>query len=283
LSGLAVRVVRRLATTPGFNYLTRVQPLLRLSFALRASLVQERLRFAANELRRRPTTGAYRLRGSAVAIVVRHHTGDIMVLDEIFSQQEYEPPSEVEAALSRFPTAPRVVDLGANIGLFGAWALARFPEATIVGVEADPGNAAIHRRTIEANGLGTRWLLIEGFASTAPGSVRFAVGEHATSHAADPGEEALEVPAVDVFPELAYADLVKIDVEGAEWDLLADLRLGQIRPRIVVLEYHQEGCPEPDARACAERALRAAGLEVVESGRKPQFGAGLLWAFAPVD
>jgi FkbM family methyltransferase len=282
LSDLAVRVVRRLATTRGFRHLTRLQPLLRLSFALRASLVRERLRFAANELRRRPVTGVYRLRGSGVAIALRHHTGDVMVLDEIFSQQEYEPPRELEVALSALPAGPRIVDLGANIGLFGAWALGRFPEATIVAVEADPENAAVHRRTIEANGLDERWRLVEGFAATAPGVIRFAAGHHATSHAAEREEEWLEVPGVDVLPELVAADLVKIDVEGAEWDLLADPRFADTRSRVVVLEYHQEGCPGPDAPARAEQALRAAGLEVVPAGHKPQFGAGLLWAYRPM-
>jgi FkbM family methyltransferase len=148
-------------------------------------------------------------------------------------------------------------------------------------VEADPGNAAVHRSTIEANGLQERWELVEGFASTSPGIVRFAAGEHATSHAADREEEWLEVSAVDVFPQLAGADLLKIDIEGAEWDLLADPRFRQTPPRVVVLEYHQQGCPEPDAAAAAERALRGAGFDVVHAGRKPQFGAGLLWAFAP--
>lgn len=283
MTGFAVRVVRRLATARGFRHLTRLQPLLRLSFALRASLVQERLRFAANELRRRPVTGVYRLRGSGVAIALRHHTGDVMVLDEIFSQREYQPPREVEVALSALPAAPRVVDLGANIGLFGAWTLARFPEATVVAVEADPDNAAVHRRAIEANGLDARWRLVEAFASTAPGVIRFAAGHHATSHAAHREEEWLEVRALDVLPELVGADLIKIDIEGAEWDLLADPRFADTRPGVVVLEYHEEGCPGPDAPARAEQALRAAGLEVVPGGRKPQFGAGLLWAFARVE
>jgi FkbM family methyltransferase len=283
LTELAVRLVRRLATAPGFRHLTRVEPLLRLSFALRGSLVQERLRFAVNELRRRPVTGVYRLRESGVTIALRHHTGDVMVLDEIFSQHEYEPPREVGAALSALPAAPRVVDLGANIGLFGAWVLGRFPDATMVAVEADPANAAIHRRTIEANGLEARWRLVEGFASTAPGVIRFAAGKHATSHAANRGEDGLEVPGVDVLPDLDGADLVKIDIEGAEWDLLADPRFGRARPRVVVLEYHEEGCPEPDPPSMAEQALRAVGLKVVPARHKPQFGAGILWAFAPVD
>ncbi|MGH3080775.1 MAG: FkbM family methyltransferase [Gaiellaceae bacterium] len=265
-----MRFVRWLATAPGFRLLTRVGPLLRLSFALRGSLVEERLRFAANELRLRAVTGVYRLQESDVAIAVRHHSDDVLVLDEIFSQREYEPPWPLE-----LPAAPRIVDLGANIGLFGAWALGRFPEATIVAVEADPGNAAVHRRAIEANGLADRWRLVEAFASTAPGVVRFAAGEHALSHRVDEG--GLEITAVDVFPDLLDADFVKIDIEGAEWPVLADTRFEDLRADVVVLEYHAQGAPGPDPARAAEDALSAAGYEFVHTARKPSYGAGIVW------
>jgi FkbM family methyltransferase len=278
---VSIRLVRGLATAPGFRRLTRFEPLLRLSFALRASLVRERRRFAVNELRREPVTAVYRLRGSGVAIALRHHTGDVLVLDEIFSQREYEPPAEVQPALLGL-RSPTVVDLGANIGLFGAWVLGRYPDATIHAVEADPSNAAVHRRTIEANDLGDRWQLVEGFASTQAGVVRFAGGEYATSHAGG-GEGAINVRTVDVFPELAGADFVKIDIEGAEWEVLADPRFAALRPRVLVLEYHQDGCPGPDPARAAEEALRSASLEVVHGALKPQFGAGILWALARPD
>ena len=274
------RLIRWLATAAGFRLLTRVGPLLRLSFALRGSLLEERLRFAANELRWRPVTAVYRLRESGVADALRHHTDDVLVLDEIFSQREYDPPAGVEAALAALPAAPRVVDLGANIGLFGAWVLGRFPDATIVAVEADPANAEVHRRAIDANGLAGRWRLVEAFAATAPGVTRFAVGEHARSHRAGRDENAVEVEAVDVFPELAEADFVKIDVEGAEWELLADARFRRLRPKVVVLEYHREGSPDSDPAVAAKQALRRAGLQVIPAGRKPEFGAGILWAFS---
>lgn len=279
MTDLPIRIVRRLATAPGFRRLTQVDALLRLSYALRASLVRERRRFVANELRRRASTDVYRLRDSGIAIALRHHTGDVMVLDEIFSQREYEPPAGVEPALATLPQSPRVVDLGANIGLFGAWILGRFPEATILAVEADPANAAIHRRTIDANGLGERWELVEGFAAVTPGSVRFAVGMHSTSRAAESEDEGLEVPAIDVLPDLEAADILKIDIEGAEWELLADPRFGRIRPSVVVLEYHEEACPQPDPAVAAEQALRFADLTVVHAGGKPRFGAGLVWGF----
>jgi FkbM family methyltransferase len=280
MTDLPMRLVRMLATAPGFRRLTRVRALLRVSYALRAALVQERRRFALNELRRRESTGVYRLRESGVAFAARHHTGDILVLDEIFSQREYEPPLEAEAALAGLPAALQVVDLGANIGLFGAWVLGRFPGARIVAVEADPANAEIHRRTIEANGLGARWELVEAFASTATGEVRFAGGQHATSHEAEDGTP---VPAVDAFPLLADGDLLKIDIEGGEWAILGDARFAGLRPSVVVLEYHQDGCPESDAASAASDALRAAGLDVVEGSSKPEFGAGIVWGLARPD
>jgi FkbM family methyltransferase len=282
MTDFAVRLVRRLATTPGFRNLTRFEALLRISYSLRSSLVRERRRFVANELRRRPATGVYRLRESGVAFALRHHTGDVMVLDEIFSQREYEPPPRLAEALARLSSTPRVLDLGANIGLFGVWTLGRFPAATIVAVEADPENAAVHRQTIEANGGGDRWQLVEAFASTTPGTVRFAGGAQATSRAARLEEIAAEVPTVDVLPYLADADFAKIDIEGAEWALLADPRFAESCPAIVVLEYHDAGLSDRDPAEKAAQALRTAGHEVVHAGRKPRFGAGLVWSFAPV-
>jgi FkbM family methyltransferase len=277
VKGLPIRFVRRLASAPGFRHLTRFEPLLRLSFALRGSLVHERLAFVQRELRRKGSVGVYTVRPSGVAVALRHHTGDVMVLDEIFSQREYEPPSEINTALSRLPRAPRILDLGANIGLFGAWALGQFPGATVVAVEADPANAAIHRRTIAANGAGDRWKLLEGFASTKQGPVPFRGGLHATSRRAGPGEAAVDVHALDVLPQVAEADIVKIDIEGAEWDVLADARFAAANPYLVILEYHEQGCPDADPLRAATAALEAAGFDVFAGGSKPQYGAGILW------
>jgi FkbM family methyltransferase len=264
---LLLRAVRRLATAPAFRRLTRITPLLRVSFALRATLVRERARFARNELRREPTTATYRLRESGVAVAIRHHTGDVMVLDEIFSQGEYQPPGVV------LPKVASAVDLGANIGLFGAWLLGRSPDARVVGYEPDPGNAAVHRLAIEANGLSERWRLVEAFAGTKAGTTSFTAGLNAVSHEG----EGIEVRIEDVLPALVDADLVKIDIEGAEWPILADPRFRELRARVVVLEYHPEGSPDADPAAAAERALVDAGYEVFPAGHKPAFGTGILW------
>lgn len=271
-----LKAVRRLATVPPFSFLTRVAPLMRISYALRSSLVHEQLRFVGNELRRGPVTATYRLRESGIRVTLRHHTGDIMVLDEIFSQREYDFPDPVAQALAAAAHPLHVVDLGANIGLFGAWILGRFPDARIVGFEADPANAAVHRATIEANRDADSWRLIEAFAAPRAGRARFAAGEHATSHESH-GDDAIDVEAVDLFEHARGVDFLKVDVEGSEWPLLADPRFAELPARAVVLEYHTDGCPAPDPAAAAEEALIAAGYDVVPGQTKPTYGAGIVW------
>ena len=104
-----------------------------------ARQVRESVRFAARELGRSRATRRYTLRGSDVAINIRHNSPDVAVLIEIFADGFYEPPAPVAQLLAK--PAPRALDLGANIGLFGAFLTARLPSARIVGFEPDRATA----------------------------------------------------------------------------------------------------------------------------------------------
>jgi hypothetical protein len=64
-------------------------------------------------------------------------------------------------------------------------------------------------------------------------------------------------PAVDVFPYLAEAALIKIDIEGAEMPLLTDPRFAELSAKIVLLEYHP-----PHSRMAVVGALEHAGYTV---------------------
>jgi FkbM family methyltransferase len=270
--------VRRLAKAPLLRRLTTVTPLVRLSLSLRASLVRERRRFAKNELRSGPVTATYHLRESGLAVTLRHHGGDVMALDRIFSQHEYELPSEVERALKSLTHPLRVIDLGANIGLFGVWLLGRFPDARILAYEADPGTAVVHRGTIHANRLGNSWRLVEAYAGTQAGTTHFVDGLFGLSHGTD-SSKGIEVPTVDVLPELSSADLVKIDIEGAEWPIVADSRFRELSACAVALEYHTRGCPTANPREAAENALRESGYAVAHAEDRADVGAGVLWGW----
>ena len=282
IADLALRAVRGLARAPGIRRLTHVKALTRFSFALRASLVQERLQFVWLELAApRSVLRAHHLRDTGVAFAVRHQTPDILALDELFSQHEYELPDEAEAVLGgRRPL--RVLDLGANIGLFGVWILGRFPEVQMTSVEPDPGNAGVLAATIAANSVDS-WRLIEAAAGTRAGTVQFVAGEHTTSHVARRGESGIEVPLVDALELAGGADLLKIDIEGGEWALLDDPRFGRLRAAVVVLEYHPQACPTTDARSAAKGRLLAADYEIVSVRPHAEHGTGLIWAMRRFD
>ncbi|HEV8601957.1 MAG TPA: FkbM family methyltransferase [Gaiellaceae bacterium] len=276
-----LRLVRRLATMPGLRRLTQVDALMRISLSLRSSLVRDPWRFVWNELRPgRRVTATYRLKESGVAITIRHKSHDILILDEVFSQREYRFPEPVLSRLAdRTGQSLKVADIGANIGLFGAWILGRFPEAEIVALEPDPANAELHRVTIEENGRAATWHLVEAGAMTKAGTVRFSIGEFARSHVARADEAGIAVEGVDVFPLIADVDLLKIDIEGAEWPILQDPRFGKLGAEAVVLEYHPEGSPGPEPARAAETLLAEAGFKLAAHQRKDS-GTGVLWALS---
>lgn len=244
---------------------------------LRARTVRPAAAFVLREGLRCQGVKVYRLRQSGLQVAIRHGTGDVVTLGEIFHEHDYWPTREVEESLS---TVTRVVDLGANIGLFGAFAAARWPEAEILAFEPDPANADVHRRTIEMNELQARWRLVRAAAGSRDGSARFVTGDVALSHLADAEEErrGIEVSVEDVMPRLAGADLVKMDIEGGEWTILEDPRFRESPPRAVVLEYHPRFCSGADPRAAAESALVSAGLRVRSIWHRPD-GHGMLWAW----
>lgn len=266
----AVEQLRRIFGHP------RIVPLTAL--LLRARTVRPSAPFVARELLRRRSVHLYRLPFSGLRVWIRHRTGDVVTLGEVFHRRDYAPVPEAEAALS---DVREIVDLGANIGLFGAFAAARWPEARITAYEPDPANVAIHRRTIASNGLEHRWTVVPAAAGSEAGEVRFRAGHHALSRLAEASErDAITVPMEDVLPLVVGADLVKIDIEGGEWVILTDPRFRLSPPRALVLEYHPYLCPGADARAEALAALAAAGMRVVPLWHGDE-GYGMLWAWRP--
>lgn len=256
-----------------------------------ARIVREPLRFAARELSGRRVLGLYRPRGVDTRVYVRHNYRndewhDMFPLLEIFRERCYEPPWQVATAHGE---PRRVVDLGGHLGYFGAFALTRFPGSRVVSFEPEPAQAELLRRTIEVNGLGERWELVEAAAHREDGTLALVAGRSIGSHikalGGGGGTATIEVAARNPFPFLEGADLVKIDVEGAEWALLGDDRFAAARPRAIVLEYHSAGCPEGNPKHFATGRLHAMGYEVqpAPTDTNPDsgdfWGQGLLWAW----
>jgi FkbM family methyltransferase len=244
-----------------------------------AATVRESPAFFAREVTRPSGIHCYHLRENGVEVALRHSAGDGATLAEVFHRHDYQPPPEVANAIGE----PReILDLGANVGLFGAFAVSRWSRARIRGYEADPANVAVHERTIAANGLGARWSVVCAAAGAHDGEVELAagraMGSFVVAPGTDPGVATIHVPIRDVLSEVSCTDLVKMDMEGGEWEILLDPRFRQSPPRAMVLEYHPHLCPDADPRAAAEQALAQAKLSTASIWHSDD-GYGMVWAW----
>jgi FkbM family methyltransferase len=270
--------MRRLSTIRPLSTVLRQRRVERVvAVFLRSRTVRERVRFVLRELPERRVLAQYALARSGLPVFVRHGTPDIVTLDEVFYQEIYAFPDVVMARLRTLGRPPKVLDLGANIGLFGVFALGELPGGHVTAVEADPANVSVLLQCAAANSDRGEWEVIEAAASNRDGTLSFAAGAYSLSHVAAPDEPGRPVPAQDAVPPMARADLVKMDIEGGEWAILSDPRLEAAPPPALVLEYHTRFCPEPDPRAAAVRALERIGMETRPFDERD--GHGMVWAW----
>jgi len=209
--------------------------------ALSRTLSPERPRFVTLDLGGRPYRTA--VREFSDLDVAMH------ILCERVYDVELEPPPEV------------VLDLGSNIGLSVLWFRHRFPAATIVAVEPDPRAFALLARNVA--GLHRTHLLHAAVAGE-PGRRTLALaGATVSSALGDRGGMGVQVDVVTIESivqrfDLPRIDLVKIDVEGAEWEALSAWS-GVGEPAAIVGEFHPDALPVP-----LERILSLLGGYVIE-------------------
>ncbi|HKB58165.1 MAG TPA: FkbM family methyltransferase [Lacunisphaera sp.] len=209
-----------------------------------------------------------RLRGAGDAHVHLDLTAltDLMILEEIFLDGIY-PLEEV-------PFTPGlVVDCGACAGLFTLLAHGRFPSAQLHLFEPEPANLARLRRNLALNHLPA--VVHAAAVGLRTGRASFSgqgFGGHLTT-AATP--EAIEVEVADL-PAFLRANpgqnlLLKIDIEGAEADLLPGLAPVLPPCTALFLETHQ-------AESCWQefiQPLLQAGFTRREIRRRPGEAAGI--------
>jgi FkbM family methyltransferase len=134
-----------------------------------------------------------------------------------------------------------ILDIGANVGSFAAWAIGRWPGCFIHCYEPLPANFELLERNL--GHLKGRTVSLNPFAVGDPMHTRLYLGKNNCGEASffDLGEQTTEsvdvqTKAPDVLPK---AHILKIDAEGSEIDILTGL------PAIdfdsILLEYHSDG------------------------------------------
>jgi FkbM family methyltransferase len=157
---------------------------------------------------------------------------------EIFARDEYLFFSAAEC--------PVILDCGANIGLATFFFKWLYPKSTVLAFEPDPATFRVLRRNVEENGL--EGVSLQNVALwDAEGDLPFYVARNETGSALmsansrrNQGQEiSVRARRLSEFIR-GPIDLLKLDVEGAEHQVLCDLansgKINQVRQMIV--EYH---------------------------------------------
>jgi FkbM family methyltransferase len=236
-----------------------------------ARLVSTPVRYAVRELTAH-RRGDYTLRSDGGSFSVRHRSGDVDIFRKFYAYGYYDLPEEVADRLQSLERPVNVLDLGANIGFFEVFTRGRLPVGRVVCFEPDPANAEMLERVRDANGAD--WEILRIGAANSSGTARFNTGQKNFSRIGSGGDT--EIATLDVFPYIAQADLVKMNIEGSEWEVLDDARLADTSASWIV-EYHRIANPEPDIHELATRLFERAGYTVRITARREE--NGLLWAW----
>jgi FkbM family methyltransferase len=191
---------------------------------------------------------------------------DVWIIKETCLDRDY------ETASVPLQDGWTILDIGAGLGDFTVYAARRNPHGVVYAFEPFPESFALLEENVRLNGLeNVRMFPYAVGAARAGRLALYATGEavqHRTAGAArSPAAPAFEVASVSLDQileeqNLARCDFLKIDCEGAEYEILlnvGDRTLSRIRH--VCLEYH-EGVT-PYSREDLARFLRGKGFRVI--------------------
>ena len=191
----------------------------------------------------------------------RRKRSDFRTVAETWLTHAYELPFAVER--------PRlIVDLGTNIGATATWLAHRYGCERMIAVEPVPGNAAVARRNLAANGIDAE--IHEAAIGGQEGVGFFADSADASEgHVADHGRE-VQLVTVPGLIGNEQVDLLKMDIEGGEADAING-NVGWLEQvRVIVTELH----PQYADTDGIIRTLQEAGFEYVPLPGDPDSVSG---------
>ena len=157
--------------------------------------------------------------GVRLPVWLRARTSDRRVFDQVFLSADQAFP---------LPESPKViVDLGANIGLTSVLYCNAYPSARVIAVEPEQSNYGMLNRNLGPY----RWVTtlpcavwsrdswVRIVESTADA---WAFQVEACERGEDGSIEALSIPSIMERAGISHIDLLKIDIEGAEVEVLSN-------------------------------------------------------------
>jgi FkbM family methyltransferase len=205
----------------------------------------------------------------------------------LFAFGVYEPDT-LWAILRHLSTSGVFVDVGANVGALALPVAACRPDARIICIEADPQIISLLRSNVTENGR-SNIRIIHCLAGPiddpqvpfyrAP-IAKFGMGSIGPQFSASP-IKLTQRPLDEVLDELAIdnVDIVKLDIEGAEFGTLQGLsrRLTGLRPPSIVFEFADWAETRIDGQVAgsAQQLLLSLGYRLFRLGRGGRLGEHL--------
>jgi FkbM family methyltransferase len=158
---------------------------------------------------------------------------DIPTLYEVFGEHVY------DSLFQNLKKEPQIIlDIGANLGAFSLAAKKRYPEAKIYAYEASRDNFLKLKKNIEDNNLQIECFNLAVAGTNAPRSLFLADTTGKNSFFGQGEREEVRCITLDeIISNLGSIDLLKMDIEGAEEEVLtASHKLQNIKR--IALEFH---------------------------------------------
>ena len=252
---------RRLARTPS--------SFLRLVLHSKAA-TKRGVALAATAQNTEPVEYLLNLANAPNSTALRTYAGDLSILYEIFWQQSYRLP---QLQASSFHT---VVDIGANVGLAALFFLEKFSASRLVCVEPEPANFQL----LQHNLRGTSAVALQAALSATDGVVRIdssplAYNAKVSAETGTTEVAAMSMPTLLQSQDLAWVDLLKIDIEDYEQHVFFGPTGWLAQVGVLLIEIHS-----PASQVAVRHAVEAHGFTWEQAAGK-QPGLGLFVARNP--
>jgi FkbM family methyltransferase len=201
--------------------------------------------------------GARRIRvHGGIEIAYRLNRGDIQSIREVWLDEAYKLPINQKPKI--------IVDLGANIGLTSLWLAKRYGCDKIIAVEPWVENARMARHNLASNGVCAE--VIEAAVGPTDGRVLFSEARDSNMGRTGFGDRTVQM--VSMFsvlgrlPSPGCVDLVKMDIEGAEQELLTGDLTWLRKVKSLIIEFHPTLVDYPSL----VNRLRECGFDYIPAG-----------------
>lgn len=203
------------------------------------------------KLLRKPLLMTVRTASLAHPVQLRARTLDLLAYQEVIVNDQY------QCVLQQNPKV--IVDAGANIGLTSAYFATRYPNARIFAIEPEAENFRLLRKNLRPyknvqpirGALWSNDTRVE-LRETGTDTWAFQVQESPTG-----GIPAITLSTLFANHAISHADVVKIDIEGAEREVFEGTPDWIRKVGLLMIELHDRfkpGCSEAVCAAMGDRS-----------------------------